>query len=371
MSRLFLLVCVCCIVLAACIPPTSTSLSERLIAPGGVSPLLDGARVESLMARLPTRSGRLAGAGDVPIFWRALDPGDYALDYRYTGNPDGTALQQVAFGIGFKTPGSHPPPRGTVVLLHGWMMDGDSLMPWALQLAQAGYRTITLDLRNHGRSGRGPTGYGTREGEDVAKVVGELRARGEISGPLYLFGVSYGAATAIFAAHDLGHQVAGVVAMESFANAGRGIRDMVPHMLSARPDTWKTAAATLVAQATYGRQDLDAVIAAADAQLNLDLDSVDVATALRATPACVLLIHGRNDHHIPVAHGRTLAEAAPRDRYLEVPGETHLSLPMRLDRLAPTVDAWFAQTADAPSQCPRAGTTLPSPASGLVARAAH
>ncbi|SEL50507.1 Lysophospholipase, alpha-beta hydrolase superfamily [Pseudoxanthomonas sp. GM95] len=369
MSRLLLLVVACCIWLAACIPPTSTSLSTRIVAPGGVSPLLDSAHVETLMARLPTRSGKLAGEGGVPIFWRALDPGNYQLDYRYTGNPDGTAMQQVAFDVGFAKPTAAPAPRGTVVLLHGWMMDGDSLMPWALQLAQAGYRTISLDLRNHGRSGTGPAGYGTREGEDVARVVGELRARGEIAGPLYLFGVSYGAATAIFAAHDLGDQVTGVVAMESFANAGRGIRDMVPHMLASRPDTWKTAATTLIAQATYGRQNLDAVIAAADAQLKLNLDDVDVAGALRDTPACVLIVHGRNDHHIPVAHGRMLAAAAPRDAYLEVPGETHLSLPMRLDRLAPTVDDWFRETANTGTRCPTPQPLMPVAPAALVASA--
>ncbi len=360
MSRLLLLVCVCCLLLAACIPPTSTSLSTRLVAPGGVSPLLDSAHVEALMARLPTRSGRLPGQGDVPIFWRALDPGDYRLDYRYTGDPDGSALRQVAFDIGFTKPTAATAPRGTVVLLHGWMMDGDSLMPWALQLAQAGYRTISLDLRNHGRSGRGPAGYGTREGQDVARVVGELRARGEIAGPLYLFGVSYGAATSVFAARALGNQVAGVVAMESFDNAGRGIRDMVPHMLASRPDTWKAAATTLIAQATYGRQNLDAVIAAADAQLGLNLDTVDVSAALRSTPACVLIVHGANDQHIPVAHGRALAASAPRDAYLEVLGETHLSLPMRLDRLAPSVDQWFADTAAHAQTCPAARPLTPA-----------
>jgi hypothetical protein len=31
----------------------------------------------------------------------------------------------------------------------------------------------------------------------------------------------------------------------------------------------------------------------------------------------------------------------PGARYLELAGEDHLSLPMRLDRLAPTVVDWF------------------------------
>ncbi|WP_200848369.1 alpha/beta fold hydrolase, partial [Raoultella sp. 18098] len=91
----------------------------------------------------------------------------------------------------------------------------------------SGYRVVTLDLRNHGQSGTGPSGYGTYESDDVVDVIGELRARGEVTGPLYLFGVSYGASTAVFTADKLGDQVEGVVAMESFANAGVAIRTMI------------------------------------------------------------------------------------------------------------------------------------------------
>jgi pimeloyl-ACP methyl ester carboxylesterase len=366
MLRLFALAAVCCLWLAACIPPTSTSLSERLIAPGGASPLLEHARVDAMLARLPSRSGMADGVDGVQLFWRALDPGNYQLDYHYAGNPQGSALQQVAFDVTFQRPTRPVAPRGTVVLLHGWMMDGDSLMPWALQLAQAGYRTISLDLRNHGRSGHGPAGYGTREAQDVAKVVRELRAQGEVSGPLYLFGVSYGAATASFAAALLGREVRGVVAMESFANAGRGIRDMVPHMLGSRPDTLKATAMTLYARLVYARQDLNAVIAAADAQLKLDLDKVDVRQALHDAPSCVLVLHGRDDQHIPVAHGRLLANASSRTHYLEVPGETHLSLPMRLDRLGATVDDWLARSGD-PSHCPAPLPLAAMPVSPVLA----
>ena len=78
------------------------------------------------------------------------------------------------------------------------------MLPWSLQLAESGYRVVTLDLRNHGQSGAGPSGYGTYESDDVVDVISELRARGEVTGPLYLFGVSYGAATAVFTADKLG-----------------------------------------------------------------------------------------------------------------------------------------------------------------------
>jgi pimeloyl-ACP methyl ester carboxylesterase len=315
----------------------------RLVAPGGVSPLLPRARIEALLAALPTRSGRVTTPDGVPVFWRTLDPGDYRMRYAYAGAA-GDEDRRMDFTLSLQAPARVDSPRGTVVLLHGWMMDGGSLLPWSVELAQHGYRTIAIDLRNHGRSGTGPSGYGTREAGDVVAVLRQLRAQGEIAGPLHVLGVSYGAATAIFAARDLGAGVGGVVAMESFDNAGGAIRDMVPHMLD-RPARgpgerlsrqwlrWHVDARTL-----------DAAIADADRQLGLELDRIDVGAALARAPACVLLLHGRDDAHVPVAHGRALAAAAPRARYLELAGEEHLSLPMRLDRLGPTITDWFDRT---------------------------
>ena len=352
MLRLLALACACLLLagftFSHAMPPLS--LSARLVAPGGTSPLLPRERIDALLARLPHREGRVPGAGGVPLHFITFDPGDYRMHYRYLGEtghvPD--------FALDVAAPArSTTAPRGTVVLLHGWMMDSGSMLPWALQLAQAGYRTIGLDLRNHGESGQAPSGYGTREGEDVVAALHALRARGEVIGPVHVLGVSYGAATAIFAARDLGLQVGGVVAMESFDNAGAAIRAMVPHMLARAPERWSDYIALPFARWRYGGQNLDAAIAEADRTLGLDLDKVDVGAALAAAPGCVLLIHGRNDQHVPVAQGRELAAAAPRARYLELAGEDHLSLPLRLDRLGGTVTAWFDHTqATGTKTCP-------------------
>ncbi|HYG08192.1 MAG TPA: alpha/beta hydrolase [Stenotrophomonas sp.] len=334
---------------------SSTSLSSRLVAPGGASPLLGMVDTKTLLEKLPTRSGTLPGRDGVPIFWRAFDPGEYGFEYHFKRSPNSAGTQHVAFDFNFNPRLAAQPrsaPRGTVILLHGWMMDGNSLLPWSLSLAQAGYRAIALDLRNHGQSGSGLAGYGTRESDDVVRVIGELRERGEIVGPLYLFGVSYGAATALFSADKLGDQVAGVVAVESFANAGRGIRDMVPHMLAETPRDWEARAVSGYMRWRYGDQNLDQVIAAADQQLGIQLDRLDVAPAVTDTRACVLLLHGDADRHIPVAHGRLLAASAPRAHYLELHGENHLSLPMRVDLLAPMVEQWFAANPQAQAQCP-------------------
>ncbi|MFT3761391.1 MAG: alpha/beta fold hydrolase [Pseudoxanthomonas sp.] len=339
----------------------STSLSERIVAPGGVSPLVPRARIDAALSRLPSRDGFVAARDGVPIFWRAIDPGDYRLRYAYRPADPATDAR-ADFTLDFDSPEAPAPaPRGTVVLLHGWMMNGDSLLPWALQFAQAGYRSVSVDLRNHGHSGNGLSGYGLREADDVAAVIEALQRSGEVRGPVYLFGVSYGAATALFAAREMGDRVAGVVAMESFANAGRGIRDMIPHMLSKKPHGLKAEAEMRLARWRYGDQDMDAVIADADHRLGLNLDRVDVAAALAKTPACVLLLHGDADQHLPVDHGRRLAKASPRARYLEMPGEDHITLPMRIDELGATVDDWFAAL---PA---RSGGPCPQPVAPLLA----
>ncbi|WP_425501662.1 alpha/beta fold hydrolase [Pseudoxanthomonas koreensis] len=372
--RLLLLACACLLLAGFTHSRTrgladpAGALGARLVAPGGVSPLLPSAKIEALLATIPTRSGQVTTPDGVSVFWRALDPGDYRMHYDWLGR-HGSQRQRMDYALSLQAPARALTPRGTVVLLHGWMMDGGSLLPWSVELAERGYRTITVDLRNHGRSGTGPSGYGTREAGDVVAVLRQLQAQGEVTGPLHVLGVSYGAATAIFTARELGAQagharignahagsghtvgphaadlqLGGVVAMESFDNAGRAIRDMVPHMLQREPDSLGEWASHQWLRWRFDEHTLDAAIAEADRQLALDLDRVDVGVALAQAPACVLLIHGRDDAHVPVAHGRALAASAPRARYLELPGEDHLSLPMRLDRLGPTVLDWFERT---------------------------
>ncbi|AOA72001.1 alpha/beta fold hydrolase [Stenotrophomonas rhizophila] len=343
--------------LAACSSLTSsaasTSLSDRLVAPGGVSTLLDTARIAEAVEAVPNRHGFVTGRAGVPLFWRAFDPGRYGLRYHYlaqqhdNGEPLSTGLQ-----LALPQPFQPQAPRGTVVLLHGWMMNGDSMLPWSLQLAESGYRVVTIDLRNHGHSGAGPSGYGTFESDDVIDVIDALQRRGEVVGPLYLFGVSYGAATALFTADKLGDRVTGVVAMESFANAGEAIRSMIPHLMSLQPTAWKAQAMAAYGRWRYGGQDINAVIAAASQRLDLDLDTVDVTRALADTRACVLLLHGQDDAHVRVDQGRALAAASPRVHYIEMRGEDHITLPLRLDLLGGVVDDWLAHDEHAGGSCP-------------------
>lgn len=238
------------------------------------------------------------------------------------------------------------PTRGSVIYLHGFGLDASSMLPWALALSELGYRGITVDLRNHGRSSRGPAGFGTREARDVAALVAHLQADGRLAPPVYLFGVSYGAATALFAEPLLRERIAGIVVMETYANAGDGVRSVITRLQTARGDDGMRARLwRAVARWRYDAPAVERGVREAGERLGLDLDAIDVRAALATTATCTLLLHGAGDHYIPVAAGRSLADASTWAHYRELADETHFGLPLRIDWLAHPIDAWMQAAA--------------------------
>lgn len=104
--------------------------------------------------------------------------------------------------------------RAAVVLLHGfswhrlpWL---SFFVPWLRQR----YHVLQFDFRGHGASDPASITLGTTEQRDVAAAVRLLQGRG--LGPIALFGISMGGATAIIAAPDL--PVAAVVADAAYAD---------------------------------------------------------------------------------------------------------------------------------------------------------
>ncbi len=244
-----------------------------------------------------------------------------------------------------RTDDAPPPRRGTIVYLHGWNMDADTMLPWALVLAERGYAGLAVDLRNHGDSSRAPAGFGPREAGDVVALLDHLRVRGELAAPVYIFGVSYGAATALFAEPALRGRIAGIVAMEPYANAADAVRTLVPGMLAQPVGGVGDRLFAHWARRHYDEEAIERAIAVADRKLDLDLAAIDLHAPLAASRTCTLLLHGARDRLIPVAAARSLAEAAPAVRYRELPDETHLTLPLRIDWLATPLVAWMQATA--------------------------
>jgi hypothetical protein len=90
-------------------------------------------------------------------------------------------------------------PLGVVVILHGMDgMDASSFLPHAIYLHEAGYTSVVLDMRAHGRSGGNRIGFAFEEPQDVSAALDWIAIQQELEDvPVALLGFSMGGATAI------------------------------------------------------------------------------------------------------------------------------------------------------------------------------
>src|SRR6185295_6163583 len=113
-------------------------------------------------------------------------------------------------------------PKGTVVLVHGLNRSRIEMVGKVPFLHEQGWNALLFDLRFHGKSGGKMSTLGFFEKDDVHAAVALARERSP--GPVVLWGVSVGGATAMFAAAE-DQQVAGVVCDSTF----RSLRDTTSH----------------------------------------------------------------------------------------------------------------------------------------------
>lgn len=323
-------------------------LHQRIVEPRRSDTPFGGEKFTQWLAQAGSPLERLARDGGPELAYAVLEPRDYRLDYRYQRQADEMGM---SFRFNTSAPRLPGPVRGTVVLLHGWTMDASTQGLWGMALAGHGYRTVLLDLRNHGFSGKAATGYGTREADDVLALVAHLRAQKRIAEPVHLFGTSYGAVTALHAAAR-SPGIAGVVAMEPYANAAESIRQYAALLKTGDSGGLRARLLGLWLRATVRDAELEQALDRAGETLQLDLGRLDTADALAATRGCVLL-HGAGDRLVPVASARTLARASARLHYVELPDENHFSLPARIDWLLDPIRHWLATAGQADGDtCP-------------------
>ena len=187
------------------------------------------------------------------------------------------------------------------------------MLPVANALADAGYRAVLVDLRGHGRSSGAYLTYGIQEAKDLSQVIDELQRRQLVAGSLGVYGISYGATTAIHLAGG-DRRIRAVVAVEPFATA----REEVPHF----GRVMVPGIGLLIPEKTY-QQALDD----AGRVAQFDPDEADAVKAIQRTSAQVLIIHGTNDWIVPHRQGERLHAAAPNHSQLaSVPWLGHVAL---------------------------------------------
>lgn len=204
-------------------------------------------------------------------------------------------------------------PRGTVLVLHGVYARGITMLPQALTLARAGYRAVLVDLRGQGRSTGEYLTYGVREAEDLSQVIDALEVQNLIAGPIGVWGISYGATTAIhLAARD--PRVRAVVAIEPFGK----VRPEIRHF-----------GRLVMPEVAYFLSDekFNQIVDRAAAKAGFNPDASDAVDAIAATSAPVLLMHGTDDWVVPCWNSIALEQAAPgRAERIPIFGGGHASL---------------------------------------------
>ena len=71
------------------------------------------------------------------------------------------------------------------------------MAPWAVRLAEDGWRCVLVDLRGHGKTNGRRIYFGVQEARDLGQLLDRLARDGELAGPVAVVGESYGAALAL------------------------------------------------------------------------------------------------------------------------------------------------------------------------------
>src|SRR5687767_12910850 len=152
-----LLILVCAASLCGCV---SSMLARQLASPpnkSGMTALFaDTPIVEH--GPLAYRESWTVEVADPParIAVSSIEPGNYGFIYELSIEyPEGRVPHIASFNAWWRNAAEVPverkSARGTVVLLHGYLQNRAFLVPWAVALAEHGYRCVVVDLRGHGQ----------------------------------------------------------------------------------------------------------------------------------------------------------------------------------------------------------------------------
>ncbi|WEV76621.1 alpha/beta hydrolase [Janibacter cremeus] len=264
--------------------------------------------------------------------------------------------------------------RPTVVLVHGFVLNLSSWIHQRRELVDAGYRVVSYDQRNHGRSEYGDLASCVIDqlGQDLRAVIDATTPEGD----LVLVGHSMGGMTimsfagrypqltrdrvvgaALIATSAGGDSLVQLGLGQRFDRIIAAIGPGVLANLSNRDGLWGGARAAgrgieswAVQKYAFGTEmpkDLLRQVATMVFGTRLDaigaflpeLDTLDIRDALPAlveTP--VLIVAGSRDVLTPPAHSDRLAEALPAAELVVVPGVGHV---LQLERPGAVTDAIF------------------------------
>jgi pimeloyl-ACP methyl ester carboxylesterase len=191
--------------------------------------------------------------------------------------------------------------RGTILLLHGHKGCKEDHLPIAERFCAAGFRCVCLDLPGHGQH---PAPYATFGYTEVALIQEVWReyliTNPRAETPLFLFGVSQGAAIALQAAAHPAWSIRGVASVCAFTSLTQPIDTSADHLplviRDLKPLTTRACALGIYCRAGFFPQQISPLQAASHLQCP------------------VFLCHGSKDGFIPVQSARDLYQAVPHEQ---------------------------------------------------------
>lgn len=292
--------------------------------------LAPAARVEYELPALGYHLSRAfvdVGPPPARLHLRLLAPGEYQTRVQNTNRTAGRR-HLFTFKVSVRLPPrplpADEPLRGTVFLLHGYGVSLESLLPWALVLAEAGYQPVLVDLRGHGRSGGRRVSLGLVETRDLRQVLDHLLTRGDVREPVGALGESYGAALALrWAAQD--ERVRTVVAFAPYAELEPAILGLAADYVPWLPPAWVRQAVRRL-----------------PASLGAPAGALDTTPFVTGSDTPTLFVAAGEDPIAPPPVVARLARihAGPA-KYLAVPRARHENLPYHFDALRQPVLDWL------------------------------
>jgi pimeloyl-ACP methyl ester carboxylesterase len=223
----------------------------------------------------------------------------------------------------------------TIFILHGYMMYKETMVPWASELAQAGYRVVLVDLRGHGESTGDIVTYGKYETKDLMQLLDYLKAQGLCDEKVGVLGLSYGATLALhWAAHD--PRVQTVVAIAPYDHPEDAARRLAKEV-----------------KIPISTNALNRALVTASQRIDVKWDDWSGEAAMRGVKEPVLLIGGGHDRIAVPEDIEKLKKAAPAgSKLIMVPGVNHFALGFLLHVLGEPVRGWFQTHLEAAPELP-------------------
>ena len=209
--------------------------------------------------------------------------------------------------------------------LHGYRGAGSRDFCGGNALARSmGHNTLVVDQRAHGKSGGHTITFGIREREDCLLWAEYAAKRFGADTPIFLSGVSMGAATVLMAAElPLPGNVCGIVVDSPYSSPAAIIRKVCQD--AGLPVRMAMVLVRLGARLLGG----------------LSLTEADALRAVERTDIPILLIHGEDDRFVPCSMSREIYARCAGPAFLETfpdagHGLSYMEEPRRYERIVRT-----------------------------------